>query len=403
VKILTRASSRVAPLPSVAFVRRRGAPSRSSARSDRSFTSGGHAAGVRAALAALAVVVAVVAPGAVAHATGTPPANTAGAVHPVVATDAAQVIVVSAPSWGSSTATVTGYDWDGARWRVQVGPIVAGIGVNGLTATPHEADGFTPVGEYAVTTVFGSQSNPATAMPYRQATGADHWVDDPTSPLYNTWQTGPASGRWASAENLVNYPYAVAFDFNQNPVVPDGNSAIFLHGGGGATPGCIEIDEADLVTIMRWLDPASRPRIVLGVSAAPPPHLAAPPAPPPSSTPPPAVVAARTGPAPAAAARTTLPAPTTLPPTTAMPTTAAPTTLAPTTLAPTTLAPTTLAPASVTPTIAQAALTAALTAAAAPVPAASAVATSRGMTTPVAATAGGLGLLGLVVVRRRLR
>lgn len=95
----------------------------------------------------------------------------------------------------------------------------------------------------------------------------DHWVDDPTSVVHNTWQTGPAGGRWKSAETLSGYEYAVAFDFNEQPVVADANSVIFLHDGGGATPGCVVVDRPTLVAIMRWLDPHTRPRIVLGVDA----------------------------------------------------------------------------------------------------------------------------------------
>ena len=96
----------------------------------------------------------------------------------------------------------------------------------------------------------------------------DHWVDDPTSVVvHNTWQTGPAGGRWKSAETLSGYKYAVAFDFNEQPVVADANSVIFLHDGGGATPGCVVVDRPTLVAIMRWLDPHTRPRSVLGVDA----------------------------------------------------------------------------------------------------------------------------------------
>jgi L,D-peptidoglycan transpeptidase YkuD (ErfK/YbiS/YcfS/YnhG family) len=200
-------------------------------------------------------------------------ADTREAVHPYEPTAADQVVVVNASSWGSSSAQLTAYRWANGAWQAEIGPITAGIGANGFTDTPHEADGFTPIGEYRFTTVFGSRPDPGTLFPYRVATSDDHWVDDPTSAVYNTWQVGASAGRWQSAETLSSYSYAASFDFNQGPVIADGNSAIFLHGGGGATPGCVEIGTTNLLAVLRWLDPAAHPVIVLGVSVGPPAHL----------------------------------------------------------------------------------------------------------------------------------
>ncbi len=202
--------------------------------------------------------------------------DVAAAVRPAAPSDADQVLVVSAAAQGTSRAMLTGYGWVDGRWVVEIGPVTANLGGNGFTVTPHEADGFTPAGEYSVTTIFGAAADPGTSFAYRRATSDDHWVDDPTSAVYNTWQIGPSGGRWRSAETLSGYEYAIAFDFNQQPVVPDANSAIFLHEGGGATPGCIVVGRSTLVDIMRWLDPAARPRIVLGVDATLPAHLAPP-------------------------------------------------------------------------------------------------------------------------------
>jgi L,D-peptidoglycan transpeptidase YkuD (ErfK/YbiS/YcfS/YnhG family) len=41
-------------------------------------------------------------------------------------------------------------------------------------------------------------------------------------------------------------------------------SAIFLHANGaGSTAGCVSLRRADLLTVLRWLDPRFRPRIVM--------------------------------------------------------------------------------------------------------------------------------------------
>ena len=82
-------------------------------------------------------------------------APASAAIHPVTSTSALQAVVVSAASWGASSAVVTDYSWGANGWQAAFGPITANIGVNGFTATPHENDGYTPVGEYAFTTLFG--------------------------------------------------------------------------------------------------------------------------------------------------------------------------------------------------------------------------------------------------------
>ena len=61
------------------------------------------------------------------------------------------------------------------------------------------------------------------------------------------------------------YNYAVVIDYNRAPVVQGAGSAFFLHVTVGApTPGCVSIDEADLVALLRWLTPAGHPRILIG-------------------------------------------------------------------------------------------------------------------------------------------
>jgi L,D-peptidoglycan transpeptidase YkuD (ErfK/YbiS/YcfS/YnhG family) len=199
-------------------------------------------------------------------------ADPATAVHPYRMTNADQVVVVSTEAWGDTTGTLTTYSWNGTEWTPVLGPVLAFLGGNGLTDDPHESDDFTPTGQYAFTFAFGAEPNPGTAMPYVQVTDDDHWVDDPASDLYNTYQQGDGDGRWDSAETLSNYPYALAFDFNQDPVVPGGNSAIFLHEGEDATLGCIAIDSDSFQSVLQWLSPDARPEIVIGVQVGPPDH-----------------------------------------------------------------------------------------------------------------------------------
>jgi L,D-peptidoglycan transpeptidase YkuD (ErfK/YbiS/YcfS/YnhG family) len=63
------------------------------------------------------------------------------------------------------------------------------------------------------------------------------------------------------------YDHALVIDYNRWPAVPGAGSAFFLHVANGApTAGCVAVDDADLTAIMRWLDPAARPLIAIGVA-----------------------------------------------------------------------------------------------------------------------------------------
>ncbi len=178
-----------------------------------------------------------------------------------------QLVQVTADPDDRTTAALSTWRWDGRRWRATLPSLPARLGSGGTTAHPTEADGCTPLGTYRIEYAFGQVGPVGGPLPYRQATAGDHWVDDPSSPLYNTWQTGDPAGRWSSAEDLDAYDLAVVFDFNQHPVVPGANSAIFLHSDPVAEPsaGCITLGSVDeLAAVVRWLDPAERPAIAIG-------------------------------------------------------------------------------------------------------------------------------------------
>jgi len=181
-----------------------------------------------------------------------------------------QAIVVRTPSWNATVGTLEVFEKDSGAWKVVVPPVTAHVGYNGFAQDKREGDGRTPAGVYGLSLAFGTDADPGTHLTYRRATQNDVWVDDPSSSLYNTWQTAPANGRWRSAEQLYQpapYAYAAAVAYN-TARTPGRGSAIFLHISlGHATSGCVSIDESALLRVLRWLDPVRRPVIVMGPSS----------------------------------------------------------------------------------------------------------------------------------------
>lgn len=180
-----------------------------------------------------------------------------------------QVVTVEAATGTSVHAVVRAWARrpDG-RYAEVFGPVVAFIGEHGLGPT-HEGAGRTPAGVYRLTQAFGNRPNPGTRLAYRLVTALDWWDEDPASPRYNEMVSSRSSPGGAS-ENLYDagpaYAAAVVIDYNMDPVVPGRGSGFFLHVSMGVpTEGCVAVPRADLYWIMRWLDPAKRPVISMGV------------------------------------------------------------------------------------------------------------------------------------------
>ena len=85
------------------------------------------------------------------------------------------------------------------------------------------------------------------------------------SPTYNTMQVCEEANcpfdtsLSAGTENLdiPQYAHAVVMGVNKARI-PGKGGAFFVHStDGGATAGCVAIDDAKLVTIMRWLRPGA--------------------------------------------------------------------------------------------------------------------------------------------------
>lgn len=186
--------------------------------------------------------------------------------------DSRQIVVVTNTSWSSTYATLVTYEKrsDGS-WRRVHGPWGARVGRNGFGSPKREGDGQTPVGTYQAVGMFGVNASPGVRYTWHRVTSADVWVDDSESAYYNTRQRLPSAGRWDSAESLYQrtaYAYAAVIGYNMSRT-PGRGSAIFFHvGTGGATAGCVSVAATRILPILRWLDPAKKPRFVLGPESA---------------------------------------------------------------------------------------------------------------------------------------
>jgi len=178
---------------------------------------------------------------------------------------------VTASGYGATTATFTAYRRSADGWQALFGPWTANVGYNGLAPPGEKAegDGRTPSGIYGFGFFFGVQPDPGVRFPYRPVTSRSIvWDDDPASPLYNQWVDSTQQDPGADPEAMYQpgaYAYGAVIAYN-TARTPGLGSAIFLHvSTGGSTAGCVSLPTSELLDVLRWLDPAQAPRIVIGV------------------------------------------------------------------------------------------------------------------------------------------
>jgi len=152
-------------------------------------------------------------------------------------------------------------------------PAPARLGANGFSDHHVEGDPTTPTGSYGIgPTMYGNAPNPGVEYAYHALVCGDWWDEDPASPAYNNFQhvpcgqTPPFGGdSEALWEETTAYPSFAVIEYNSSPVVPGAGSAIFIHADtGGPTAGCVSLPLPDLDTLLRWLQPAASPLVVMG-------------------------------------------------------------------------------------------------------------------------------------------
>jgi L,D-peptidoglycan transpeptidase YkuD (ErfK/YbiS/YcfS/YnhG family) len=185
-------------------------------------------------------------------------------------TNTQQVIIVSAANYTTSYAAVETFVKRNGVWQPALGRMAARIGTKGFADRKVEGDLKTPTGMHSIgTTMYGVASNPGLRFGFHGLVSGDYWNENPSSPGYNTFTHGANPG--GASEPLwqitPQYNYFAVISYNM-PVVaanPPRGSGIFLHVmvSGRSTAGCVALAEADLLRVLKWLDPAAAPRIVM--------------------------------------------------------------------------------------------------------------------------------------------
>lgn len=171
--------------------------------------------------------------------------------------------VLSVVGTGGSLGKMDVWQRGVTGWQPVGSGIPVHVGSAGLAPEARDNVPATPMGVYSLDFAFGTQPNPGGGLTYHQTTPDYWWSAD--GPTYNTMQvckqadcpfdTSPASG----TENLYipAYAHAIVMGVNKERV-PGRGGAFFVHTTNGApTAGCIALDDATLVKIIRWLQPGA--------------------------------------------------------------------------------------------------------------------------------------------------
>jgi L,D-peptidoglycan transpeptidase YkuD (ErfK/YbiS/YcfS/YnhG family) len=199
-----------------------------------------------------------------------------------------QCLVGFADTWDSSSVTLRLYSKVGGAWQPASDPWKGRLGKSGLVwgnglspnpkgaVTKREGDNRSPAGVFGIGGAWGYDAairkNPA--LPYRQITSRDLWVEDPQSPQYNRHvilNHDPATP-WEKKQQMRQGDAAHALKLfiahNAPPhAVPGAGSSIFFHiwrrDGAAPTAGCTTMEKPKLQWLIAQLDPARRPLFVL--------------------------------------------------------------------------------------------------------------------------------------------
>jgi len=190
---------------------------------------------------------------------------------------ASQLVTVASLRPSSQTGAARVWAKRGECWAQVAGPWTAWLGISGISERKREGDLKTPSGAFGIQPVmYGLAPNPGVRYRYHRIVCGDWWVEDPRSPYYNRFRhvrCGVKPPFRITSEDMSKSPTAyrhlAVIDYNTHPIVRGRGSGIFLHvSHGNATLGCIALPLPQLLRVLRWLDPAKSPLIVIGTRSS---------------------------------------------------------------------------------------------------------------------------------------
>ena len=175
-----------------------------------------------------------------------------------VPADSRQVVTVYGAGRNSADSTVVLYTKHGSTWK-QARSWTAHNGTKGWTTDHHEGDRRSPVGVFTLSDAGGVLDSPDARLPYTKSAAFQ-------APHY-----------WKKAY-WHDFDYVIAIDYNRvkgtppnDPTRPQGQSkggSIWLHmDHGSGTSACVSQSKADMEYLLRTLDPARHPVVVMGDKA----------------------------------------------------------------------------------------------------------------------------------------
>jgi L,D-peptidoglycan transpeptidase YkuD (ErfK/YbiS/YcfS/YnhG family) len=209
------------------------------------------------------------------------PAPATAACPPTIANqiqtgDATQLVTVVVSRRTSTLGALRLWRKSGECWIAVTESWAAWVGQRGVSPDKREGDRRTPGGAFEFgRTMYGVSPNPGVRYRYHRVVCGDWWVEDPRSPFYNRFRhvrCGSTPPFRTVSEDLSKSPTAyrhfAVIDYNTNPTVPGRGSGIFLHASTGRpTLGCVSLPLPQLLRLLRWLRPSSRPLITIGTTA----------------------------------------------------------------------------------------------------------------------------------------
>ncbi len=201
-----------------------------------------------------------------------------------LAKDCRQFILVVAPDGNLPKAQLQRYEKKGDQWRLVGSSIPGVLGRTGLawglgdvpapadSLQKKEGDNRSPAGIYQITQLWlrkGIAAPAAGGFPVHRIQADTIGVDDPNSRYYNRIlrSSQVRDQDWESWEkmDISDYDRVLVVSHNLENPIPGRGSCIFIHRWDGAdkpTSGCTAMAEKDLITIVQWLRPSAKPRLV---------------------------------------------------------------------------------------------------------------------------------------------